>query len=132
MGITACGASRLLAVGCLGLFLASCSSSPAATPPSAAPTASSAAATVEPTSTPSSVPESTPVTAQSIGPSTDSSATTTPLPPWASRKQLTPGTSWQWQLGGGKLDETVLDNVDNPKKMYDIDLFTNDAATIDR
>jgi hypothetical protein len=45
---------------------------------------------------------------------------------------LTPGTSWQWQLGGGKLDETVLDKVDNTKKMYDIDLFNNDAATIAR
>ena len=46
--------------------------------------------------------------------------------------QLTPGTSWQWQLGGGKLDETVLDNVDNTEKIYDIDLFNNDAATIAR
>jgi hypothetical protein len=45
---------------------------------------------------------------------------------------LTPGTSWQWQLGGGTVDETVLDSVDNPKKMYDIDLFTTDAATIGR
>jgi hypothetical protein len=45
---------------------------------------------------------------------------------------LTPGTSWQWQLGGGPVDETVLDTVDNPKKMYDIDLFGTDAATIDR
>jgi hypothetical protein len=46
--------------------------------------------------------------------------------------QLTPGTSWQWQLGGGTVNETVLDNVDNAKKMYDIDLFTNDASVIDR
>ncbi len=46
---------------------------------------------------------------------------------------LTPGTSfWQWQLGGGPVDETVLDAVDNPKKMYDIDLFGTDAATIGR
>ena len=50
----------------------------------------------------------------------------------ASRVALTPGTSWQWQLGGGAVDETVLDDVVNAKKMYDIDLFTNDAATIDR
>ncbi len=45
---------------------------------------------------------------------------------------LTPGTSWQWQLGGGAIDETVLDGVDNPKKMYDIDLFSTDAAVIER
>ena len=45
---------------------------------------------------------------------------------------MTPGTSWQWQLGGGAVDETVLDAVDNPKKMYDIDLFTTDSATIGR
>jgi hypothetical protein len=41
---------------------------------------------------------------------------------------LTPGTSWQWQLGGTTIDETVLDGVANTKKMYDIDLFTTDAA----
>jgi hypothetical protein len=45
---------------------------------------------------------------------------------------LPPGTSWQWQLSGGAIDETVLDAVDNPKKMYDIDLFATDSATIDR
>ncbi len=43
---------------------------------------------------------------------------------------LTPGTSWQWQIDGNTIDETVLDGVSNPKKMYDIDLFTTDAATI--
>ena len=62
--------------------------------------------------------------------STDDSATATTA---ASRTivPLTPGTSWQWQLSGD-VDETVLDAVDNPKKMYDIDLFDTDAATIAR
>lgn len=44
---------------------------------------------------------------------------------------LTPGTSWQWQLSG-TIDETVLDAVTNPKKMYDVDLFTTPPATIQR
>lgn len=44
---------------------------------------------------------------------------------------LTPGTSWQWQLTG-PLDETVLDGVKNPRKMYDIDLFRHSAETISR
>jgi hypothetical protein len=43
---------------------------------------------------------------------------------------LTPGTSWQWQIDGNTIDLTVLDNVANPKKMYDIDLFATSAATI--
>ena len=30
------------------------------------------------------------------------------------------------------MDETVLDDVANAKKMYDIDLFANDATTIAR
>ena len=47
-------------------------------------------------------------------------------------KGLTPGTSWQWQIDGGPIDETVLDAVGNTKKMYDIDMFTSDAATIQR
>ena len=46
--------------------------------------------------------------------------------------RLTPGTSWQWQLDGAVIDETVLDDVRNPKKMFDIDLFAADAATIRR
>jgi hypothetical protein len=45
---------------------------------------------------------------------------------------LTPGTSWQWQIDGETVDETVLDDVDNPKKMYDIDLFAATVGTIDR
>jgi hypothetical protein len=47
-------------------------------------------------------------------------------------KRLSPGTSWQWQIDGGPINETVLDSVANPKKMYDIDMFTSDAATIQR
>jgi len=45
---------------------------------------------------------------------------------------LTPGTSWQWQIDGNTIDETVLDGVANPKKMYDVDLFATDAASIQR
>ncbi|MGZ6961348.1 MAG: endo alpha-1,4 polygalactosaminidase, partial [Ilumatobacteraceae bacterium] len=44
---------------------------------------------------------------------------------------MTPGTSWQWQLGGNAIDETVLDKVANPKKMFDVDLFTTSSSTID-
>jgi hypothetical protein len=44
---------------------------------------------------------------------------------------LTPGTTWQWQLSGA-VDETALDHVVNPKKMYDIDLFTTEISTIER
>ena len=50
----------------------------------------------------------------------------------AGGKGLTPGTSWQWQIDGGPIDETVLDAVANTKKMYDIDMFTSDASTIQR
>ena len=45
---------------------------------------------------------------------------------------LTPGTSWQWQIDGSAINETVLDASTNPKKMYDIDMFTTDAPTIQR
>ena len=43
-------------------------------------------------------------------------------------KGLSPGTSWQWQIDGGPIDETVLDSAANTKKMYYIDLFTSDAV----
>ena len=46
---------------------------------------------------------------------------------WACARALTPGTSWQWQIDGSPIDETVLDAVTNPKKMYDIDMFTTTA-----
>jgi hypothetical protein len=71
----------------------------------------------------------------SSGPATSTTATTataTTTTAAATVAALTPGTSWQWQLGGGDIDETVLDAVNNSKKMYDIDLFTTDAATIGR
>ena len=45
---------------------------------------------------------------------------------------LTPGTSWQWQIDGNAINETVLDALTNPKKMYDIDMFNTDAPTIQR
>jgi hypothetical protein len=45
---------------------------------------------------------------------------------------LVPGTSWQWQIDGEAIDETVLDGVDNPRKMYDVDMEATDAATIAR
>lgn len=44
--------------------------------------------------------------------------------------QLSPGTSWNWQLDGNAIDQTVLDGVVNTKKMYDIDMEYTDAATI--
>ncbi len=53
-----------------------------------------------------------------------------PVPPKPGA--LTPGTSWQWQIDGGTINETVLDAVSNPKKMYDIDMFATDSATIQR
>jgi hypothetical protein len=66
-----------------------------------------------------------PVTASATVPASDGTAA-------PSKLTLTPGTSWQWQLSGTTIDETVLDAVDNPKKMYDIDLFTTDSSTIGR
>jgi hypothetical protein len=47
----------------------------------------------------------------------------------AAIKPVSPGTSWQWQLTG-TVDQTVLDNVSNSKKLYDIDLFDNPASTV--
>jgi hypothetical protein len=95
----------------LGLVATACSSSGDS---SAGTTSGSAASTT--TSPPAIAPSTT-------APPTSVASSITPL---------TPGTSWQWQLGGGAIDETVLDAVDNPKKMYDIDLFATDAETIGR
>ena len=50
----------------------------------------------------------------------------------ASWKPLVPGTSWQWQLDGNTINETILDGVKNPRKMYDIDMEQTDAQTIAR
>lgn len=52
-----------------------------------------------------------------------------PAPGW---KSLAPGTSWQWQIDGKTIDETVLDAVRNPKKMYDVDMERTGADTITR
>ena len=99
------------AIGWLGLLTVGCS----------APSGSTSTTTGESTST---------VTTPRI-PATPSTPVQTP-PPAQAIATLTPGTSWQWQLGGGTIDETVLDAVDNPKKMYDIDPFGTDATTIAR
>jgi len=45
---------------------------------------------------------------------------------------LVPGTSWQWQIDGEQIDTTVLDAVDNPRRMFDVDMEATDAATIAR
>ena len=52
--------------------------------------------------------------------------------PNTSWKPLVPGTSWQWQLDGNTINETILDGVKNPRKMYDIDMEQTDAQTIAR
>jgi hypothetical protein len=74
------------------------------------------------TTTASTTPATTPATV----------ATTPPAPTGTPVAALTPGTSWQWQIDGGTINETVLDAVANPKKMYDVDLFATPAATIQR
>jgi hypothetical protein len=61
---------------------------------------------------------------------TRSAAPAPPPSPAGPVGALTPGTSWQWQIDGGTINETVLDGVTNPKKMYDIDLFATPATTI--
>ena len=106
----------LVALGCLGLIVAACSSSGDVTQP---PVGSVASATA-PTTVAPTLTAPTLTTTASVSTAVNSKVT------------LTPGTSWQWQLGGTAIDETVLDAVDNPKKMFDIDLFTTEASTIDR
>ncbi len=46
-------------------------------------------------------------------------------------KKITPGTAWQWQLSG-TINETILDSTNNPKKLYDIDLYDTPKDTISR
>ncbi|WP_323118206.1 endo alpha-1,4 polygalactosaminidase [Burkholderia alba] len=55
-----------------------------------------------------------------------------PLAQAATWKPLVPGTSWQWQIDGKKIDETVLDRANNTRKMYDVDMELTDVATIQR
>jgi hypothetical protein len=76
---------------------------------------------------------------------TSTLAATSPTGPWSAPVSvnvlragsptiipLRPGTSWQWQIDGLTINETVLDGVANPNKMYDVDLFATPAATISR
>ncbi|MEU9042592.1 MULTISPECIES: endo alpha-1,4 polygalactosaminidase [unclassified Kitasatospora] len=101
------------------------------TPPAA--TAPSTPGTTDP-GTPDGTP--TPGTpsdpATSAAPGTPSGSTppgttppgTTAPPPTGARWQPTPGLAWQWQLGGGTVDQSV----DVP--VYDIDGFENDASVV--
>jgi hypothetical protein len=75
-----------------------------------------------------------PASMASATPSTDggSTATATAKPGAATWKPLKPGTSWQWQIDGNKINETILDGVDNAQKMYDVDMENTDADTIAR
>jgi hypothetical protein len=45
---------------------------------------------------------------------------------------LRPGTSWQWQIDGGPINETILDSVDNNQKMIDVDMEQTDPLVIAR
>jgi len=69
-----------------------------------------------------------------LGPGTVSTIRPATVGPGATagRQWLRPGTSWQWQIDGSAIDETVLDHVTNRLKMYDVDLETTPAATIAR
>jgi hypothetical protein len=60
-------------------------------------------------------------------------AGSTPPPPSAWKPLATKpgGWAWQWQLTG-TVNETVLDGVSNPNKMYDIDMFDASSALISR
>ncbi|MEU9073600.1 endo alpha-1,4 polygalactosaminidase [Kitasatospora sp. NPDC004745] len=115
------------------------STPPAATAP-ATPGDSTAPSTPPDTGTPSATP-GTPSTPGTPGPTgappthgatTPPGATTAPGTPGGStapapsgaRWQPTPGLAWQWQLGGGTVDQSV----DVP--VYDIDGFENDASVV--
>ncbi len=74
------------------------------------------------TTTPGTPDGSTPAT-----PGSPSAPATSPDPgttPPGARWQPTPGLAWQWQLGGGPVDQSV----DVP--VYDIDGFENDASVV--
>jgi hypothetical protein len=89
--------------------------------------------TVPPSTTapPSTTVPPTTVPPTTAPPTTAVPPTTLPAPP-NSVKPLRPGTSWQWQIDGETINETVLDGVANTQKMYAIDLFETPAATISR
>lgn len=59
-------------------------------------------------------------------------AASAPASQVATWKPLVPGTSWQWQIDGNRINETVLDGVNNPRKMFDVDMELTDAGTIQR
>ena len=84
--------------------------------------------TVRPTTT--TTPPVTTTTAPPV--TTTTVASTTTSAPVGTVHGLTPGTSWQWQIDGGTINETVLDGVTNSKKMYDVDLFATSVAAIQR
>ncbi|MEU8921231.1 endo alpha-1,4 polygalactosaminidase [Kitasatospora sp. NPDC048545] len=83
-----------------------------------------------PDGTPPPTPPGDPATSTAPGtpsgttpPGTTPPGTTAPQPTGA-RWQPTPGLAWQWQLGGGPVDQSV----DVP--VYDIDGFENDASVV--
>jgi hypothetical protein len=95
------------------------------------PGVSSVAALVEVTSDATGAPSTAPpgTTPPSTTPARTTSATAAPSGPPG---RLHPGTSWQWQIDGAAIDETVLDAVTNPRKMYDVDMEATPAAIIHR
>ncbi len=105
------------------VFLAACSSagqptpSPQPTLPPVLPTATPA----PPTATPLP-PTATPLPPTAT-PSPIPSATPSPTPAWW---RPTPGTTWQIQINGGKID------LSYDAQAYDVDLFDTPQSTIDK
>ncbi|GHF28533.1 hypothetical protein GCM10018790_02450 [Kitasatospora xanthocidica] len=125
------------------LLLTSCSSSgseddddsadgsPGAPPAATAPGTPGTTAPGTPEGTPTPGTPSDPGTSTAPGttpPGTTPPGTTPPgstaPPPAGARWQPAPGLAWQWQLGGGTVDQSV----DVP--VYDIDGFENDASVV--
>ncbi|GAB7182085.1 endo alpha-1,4 polygalactosaminidase [Kitasatospora sp. Ki12] len=125
------------------LLLTSCSSSgseddddsadgsPSAPPAATAPGTPGTTAPGTPEGTPTPGTPSDPGTGTAPGttpPGTTPPGTTPPgstaPPPAGARWQPAPGLAWQWQLGGGTVDQSV----DVP--VYDIDGFENDASVV--
>ena len=120
-GVSSSAAVEVSTIEGLGDSLPSSSTSTSASTSSTDPTA---ATTSQPAPATSKVPPTSPATtvAPSVRPTT---------PPTAPGR-LRPGTSWQWQIDGGTIDETVLDAVANPRKMYDIDMEATPSAVVRR
>ncbi|NPA92948.1 MAG: endo alpha-1,4 polygalactosaminidase [Chloroflexi bacterium] len=109
-------------IGLLGLALVACGQTAANTP--TAPSSLAATAT-QPAPTPSPVPPTataTPVPPTAT-PTVPPSPTPSPTPAWW---HPTPGTTWQIQINGGKID------LSYDAQAYDVDLFDTPQATIDR